>query len=179
MGNVVVAIGLALAGLAVFGYLTSILWQAVAGPMSGIFSKGRLRRCEDLVDRGDAALQAGELGAALECFARAVYEAPVQSASFAAQVEKHHTGLLSRFIAASDRRRGDNVGVMSLAVVDRALRQRATLQSSYVAALQTGERQRQRKLEKQLRDNGRALRRGFEQLSAEVLALDDAAPQVH
>ncbi len=168
MFDLLLAVVLAAAGLAVFGYLGSLLWQAAAEPLAGTVERARLKRCEDLVVRGDTALSAGDLRTALESFASAVYGSPVRSATMASAVEKHHTGILSRFIAASDRRRGENVGLLSLALVDRVLRKRKALQSSYVAALQTGSRGRRRKLERELKGNTRELRKAMKDLAAEV-----------
>ncbi len=162
------AVVLVSAGLAIFGYLGSLLWQAAAGPLSGTLERGRLRRCEDEVARGDAALGAGDVRTAIAAFAGAVYPAPVRSATMASAVEKHHTGLLSRFIAAADRQHGENVGLLSLAIVDRILRKRKRMQSSYVAALQTGSRAKRRKVERELRANTRELRKAMKDLSDEV-----------
>jgi hypothetical protein len=96
----------------------------------------------------------------------------------AAVIEKHHTGLLSRFIAAADRRHGENVGLLSLAIVDRILKKRKALQSSYVAALQTGSRSRRRNLEKELRANSRDLSKAMNDLAREVRG-GAVAPSVH
>jgi hypothetical protein len=167
--DTLLALVLALAGLAVFGYLAGLLWQAASDPLAGILERGRLEKCEDRVARGDAALRDGRVAEALDCFATALYASPVKSASMASVVEKHHTGLLNRFLAASDRRRGENVGLLSLAVADRALRRRRELQSAYVAALQTGNRRRRREVEGQLRSNAKELRKAFKDLAGEVL----------
>ncbi len=163
------AVVLLSAGLAVFGYLGSLLWQAAADPLAGTMERGRLRRCEEQVARGDRALSEGDVKAALADFAAAVYPRPVRSATMASAVEKHHTGLLGRFIAAADRQHGENVGLLSLAIVDRALRKRKALQSSYVAALQTSSRGRRRKIERELRANTRELRKAMKDLAGEVL----------
>jgi hypothetical protein len=96
----------------------------------------------------------------------------------AAVVEKHHTGLLSRFIAAADRQHGENVGLLSLAVADRILKKRRALQSSYIAALQTGSRSRRRKLAAELRANGRELSKALKDLAGEVRG-GTVAPSVH
>jgi len=178
MQNVLLAVLVAASGLAVFGYLAGLLWQAAAGPILGALERGRLRRFEDLVERGDQALRAGDTPSALRSFASALYLSPARSASFAAQVAKHHTGLLSRFIAASDRRHGENVGVISLAVADRMLRKRKVIQSSYIAALQTGDSGRRRALESELRNNSRQLRKALADLAAEVLA-NEAPAALH
>jgi hypothetical protein len=162
------AIALASAGLAVFGYLGSLLWQAAVDPLAGVIERRGLARSEAIAARGDALLRDGRTKEALEAFARAVVVAPVKSSAMAAAVDKHHTALVSRFIAASDRRPGDNVGLLSLALADRVLRQRRALQSSYVATLQTGNRKRRRDLEGQLRANSRDLCKAIGDLATEV-----------
>ncbi len=175
MINAVLAVVLAGLGLAVFGYLSSLLWQAVVDPLAGALERRWLRRCEGLAVRGDTALRDGRTKEALEAFVASVYAAPVKSAAMAAAVDKHHTGLLSRFIAASDRRHGENIGLLSLALADRVLRQRKLLQSSYVAALQTGNRKRRRDIEGELRGNSRELRNAIATLATEVLQRDQGA----
>lgn len=178
MFDALLAVVLVSVALAVFGYLGSLLWQAVAEPLAGTVERGRLRRCEEQVARGDRAMQQGDVAAGLAAFAAAVYTSPVRSASMAAVVEKHHTGLLSRFIAAADRRHGENVGLLSLAIADRLLKKRRDLQSSYVAALQTGSRSRRRTLEKELRANSRELSKAMRDLAGEVRG-EPVAPSVH
>ncbi len=178
MQNALLAVLVAAFGLAVFGYLAGLLWQAAAEPILGALQRSRLQRFEDLVERGDKALRDGDTASALRSFAAALYLSPARSASFAAQVEKHHTGLLSRFIAASDRRHGGNVGVISLAVADRVLRKRKAIQSSYIAALQTGDSARRRALERELRGNSRQLRKALADLTTEVLA-NEAPAALH
>lgn len=177
--NIVLAVLLAAAGLALFGYLASLLWQAAADPLAGFLESGRLKRCEDRVARGDAAMREGRLAEALDCFASSVHARPVRSARMASLVEKHHTGVLNRFLVASDRRHGENVGLLSLAIADRALRQRRELQSAYVAALQTGNRRRRREVERELRSNARELRKALEDLATEVLGAGRGRASVH
>lgn len=151
-----------------FGYLASLLWQAAVDPLAGFFEKGRLARCEKRAARGDIALRDGRLGDALDCFAAAVYTSPVKSASMASAVERHHTGLLNRFLVASDGRHGENVGLLSLAAADRVLRRRRELQSTYVATLQTGDRRRRREVEGTLRANTKELRKALKDLATEI-----------
>ncbi len=168
MLNAILAIALGCAGLAVFGYLASLLWQAAVDPLAGFFEKGRLARCEKRAALGDLALREGRLGDALDCFADAVYTRPVKSASMASAVERHHTGLLNRFLVASDGRHGENVGLLSLAAADRVLRRRRELQSAYVATLQTGDRRRRREVEGTLRANTKELRKALKDLATEI-----------
>jgi len=159
---------LATAALIVIGYLGRLLSQAALDPLAGVLERRGLSRSESAVARGDALLREGKTAQALDAFAAAVVAAPVKSSAMAAAVDKHHVGLIGRFIAASDRRHGDNVGMLSLAIADRVLRQRKALQSSYVAALQTGDRKRRRDLETQLRANSRELCKAMGDLAAEV-----------
>lgn len=165
-------------GLAVIAYLCGLLWQALEEPLAGAFDRRRLAGCEALAARGDAALRDGRTDEALRLFVAAVQVAPVKSAAIAAAIERHHLGLLNRLIAASDLKHGENIGSLSLALADRALRQRKLLQSSYVAALQTGNRKRRREIEAELRANGKDMHRAMADLATEVLSRDPRT-QVH
>lgn len=178
MLDVLMAVVLASFGLAIVGYLGNLLWQAAFGPLSGIVDRRRLARCESLVSRGDIALRQGKTSAALQAFVAALCVFPVRSAAAAAAVDRHHVGLLSRFIAASDRHSGGNLGSLSLATADRLLRQRKRLQSAYIAALQTGEQRRRREIEAELRANARELRKAVTALAREI-ATRQPASQMH
>lgn len=123
--------------------------------------------------RGDARMKEGNLAAAVSAFAGALYTKPVRSRELFSAVERLHTGVLSRLIAASDQRHGPNVGMLSLAVADRVLRKRKTLQLEYLSALQTGTRLRRRELEREMRANAAELKKAVRELSAEVMS---AAP---
>ena len=167
MQNVVLGVVMASVGLAVFGYLAGLLWQASSGPVLVLLERKRLRRREELLAQGDDALQRDDMVGALRAFTAAIYTSPARSASFAAEVERHHTGLLSRFIAAADRSHGGNVGLLSLALADRVLKKRRSLQASYVAALQTGKNRRV--LERELAANASELRKAVHALADEVM----------
>lgn len=169
MVQAVLAVTLAALSAAIVAYLTSVLWRAAGWPLAGYLDRRKLARCQTLVTRGDLALRDGQKADALRCFVAALFVGPVQSAELAAAVDKHHVGLLSRFIVAADLGPGDNLGSVSLALADRALRQRKSLQSAYVAAVQTGNRSRRREIEGALRGNGRDLHKAVTDLAVEVL----------
>lgn len=170
MLNVLLAIFLAAVGLAIFGYLGTLLWIAAFGPVSGGFARGRLRRCEERLAKGEASLREGDHAAAVAAFSDAIYTSPATTNEMATAVANHHTGVLSRFIAVADERHGGNVGLLSLAVADRVLRKRKALQSSYLGAVQTGTRSRRRDLEKELRANSDELRKAVSDLASEIMA---------
>jgi len=166
---------LALVGLAVVAvsigilvYLGGMLWGAARAPISAFFERQQFDRHVAHAQRGDRLLQEGALAQALGEFEAALYPLPPQSAAMAKTIANHHTGLLSRLIAAADQVQGERVRLISLAKVDRLFHERAALQHRYVALRQSGSRQRLRALEQELRANTRELRATLSALTAEI-----------
>jgi hypothetical protein len=166
---------LALVGLAVVAvsigvlvYLGGMLWGAARGPVGSFLERQQFERHVGHSQRGDRYLQDGDLGQALTEFEAALYPHPPQSAAMAKAIANHHTGLLSRLIAAADHVQGERVRLISLAKADRLFHERAALQHRYVALRQSGSRQRLRALEQELRSNTRELRATLSALTAEI-----------
>jgi hypothetical protein len=162
------ALALSLAALALLVYLTWLLWGAVAGPLLRAVEQGRMRRYSARLSDGDILLRDGHLSRALAAFEAALYPFPAVSRAQAGVVQRHHTGLLSRFIAAADQVQGERVRLISLAKVDRLFHQRQVLQDRYLAVIQGGDRNRRRGVERELADNTAALRDALHSLALEV-----------
>jgi hypothetical protein len=165
MGLAVVAVS-----VGVLVYLGSVLWGAVRGPIDSFMERQQFERHAVRAQRGDRFLRDGDLTQALGEFEAALYPYPPQSAAMAKSIAGHHTGLLSRLIAAADSVQGERVRLMSLAKADRLFHERAALQSRYLALRQSGSRQRLRALEQEFRVNTRELRATLSALSAEIAA---------
>ncbi len=163
IGIVVVA-----ASVAVLVYLGAMLWGAARVPMGALFERQQFERHVAQAQRGDRALQEGALSGALAAFEAALYPYPPRSAAMAKSIARHHTGLLSRFIAAADQVQGERVRLLSLAKADRLFHERAALHQRYVALRQGGSRQRVRAVEQELRANTRELRATLSALTAEI-----------
>lgn len=164
------ALALAAAALALLGYLSWLLWGAASAPLSRTMEQRRMRLHGERLARGDELLREGRLSPALAAFEQALYPHPGSSAAVASTVQRHHTGLLSRFIAAADRVQGERVRLISLAKVDRLFHQRRGLQDQYLAVLQGSGRQRRREVEREFDQNTESLREALRALSAEVEA---------
>jgi hypothetical protein len=163
-------IGLAvvIASIGVLVYLGNILWGAARGPLGTFFERQQFERHLAHAQRGDRLLREGALEQALSAFEASLYPHAPQSAAMAKSIANHHTGLLSRLIAAADQVQGPRVRLISLAKADRLFHERAALQHRYVALRQSGSRQRLRALEQELRTNTRELRTTLNALSAEI-----------
>lgn len=166
----VTLIGLAVlaVSLGVLVYLGNVLWGAARGPLGAFFERQQFARHTARVERADGLLRAADVQGALVELEAALYPHPPQTASMARAVANHHTGLLSRLIAAADAVQGQRVRLISLAKADRLFHERAALQQRYVALRQSGSRQRLRQIEQDLRANTRELRAALGALSAEI-----------
>lgn len=163
IGLVVVAVS-----IGVLVYLGGMLWGAARGPLGTFFERQQFDRHVAHAQRGDRALQEGALAQALGEFEAAFYPHPPQSAAMAKAINNHHTGLLSRLIAAADQVQDERVRLISLAKVDRLFHERAALQHRHLALRQSGSRQRLRALDQELRANTRELRATLSALTAEI-----------
>ncbi len=149
-------------------YLASVLWGAARVPLGSFLERQQFERHVARIDRADRRLRDGDVAGALLELEAALYPHPPQSAAMARAIVNHHTGLLSRLIAAADSIQGQRVRLLSLAKVDRLFHERAALQQRYVALRQSGSRQRLRQLEQDLRTNTRELRAALSAFSAEI-----------
>ena len=177
--NFVLALVMVALGLGIVGYLGGLLWQAALGPLSAVLESSRLKRCEELTARGDEAVRDGEMAKGLYAFSRAFYLSPVRSSAQATAVARHHTGLLSRLIAASDRRSGGGVGLISLAAADRAVRKRKELQSAYIGAIQTGDRGRRQRIKAAMTANAQEVRSAVDDVCREIMTLQRGGAALH
>jgi len=162
------ALALTAVALALLVYLSRVLWGASAGPLRRAREQARMRRYAERLSQGDLLLRDGRLSSALAAFESALYPFPAASAAHAGAVQRHHTGLLSRFIAAADHVQGERVRLISLAKVDRLFHQRRALQERYLAVMQGSDRGRRREVESDFAGNTAALREALHALSAEV-----------
>ncbi|MFN8640309.1 MAG: hypothetical protein U0802_01080 [Candidatus Binatia bacterium] len=154
--------------IGVLVYLGNVLWGAARGPLGAFFERQQFERHAARVARADRLLREGDTPGALLELEAALYPHAPRSAAMARAVANHHTGLLSRLIAAADSIQGPRVRLISLAKADRLFHERAALQQRYVALRQSGSRQRLRQLEQDFRANTRELRAALSALSAEI-----------
>jgi hypothetical protein len=154
--------------IGVLVYLGGMVWGAARSPVGAFLEQRQFERHVAHAQRGDRCLQDGALASALRAFEAALYPYPPRSAAMAKAIANHHTGLLSRLIAAADHVQGERVRLMSLAKADRLFHERAALQHRYLALRQSGSRQRLRALEQELRVNTRELRATLSALTAEI-----------
>ncbi len=168
MSTTLIAIVLVIVSLVLGYFLTSLLWQAARVPVGALFERQRIERCVARARLGDACLERGEIAAALAEFEAAFYPHPVRDRASAQAVMNHHTGLLSRLIAAADHLQGERVRLISLAKADRLFQERNALQKRYLTLVQSGSRQRLRELDNEVRANTRELRATLASLAAEI-----------
>jgi len=156
MVNVLLATLLAIVAVAVVAYLLSLLLGAIGWRTSVSVDGLRLRRGRNKVRRGDALLRNGDAIGALVAFDAAYLPHAVRSSRAAREVERHHTGLLSRFMAVADQARGERLHLIALTKVDRLLARRAVLQEKLLTAWRGGVA------------NPREVRREFDAVSKEL-----------
>jgi hypothetical protein len=154
--------------IGVLVYLGGMVWGAASLPVGVFLERQQFERHVAQAQRGDRCLREGALAQALSAFEAALYPYPPRSAAMAKSIANHHTGLLSRLIAAADQVQGERVRLISLAKADRLFHERAALQQRYVALRQSGSRQRRRAVEQELRTNLRELRATLSALTAEI-----------
>lgn len=170
MLNALFGILIVAASLGLLFYLISLLFQAFRFPLGAWFARWRLGRYVARAQRGDRLLQAGAFDRALAEFQAAFYPDPATTPALAIAVANHHTGLLSRLIAAADQLQGGTVRLLALAKVDRLLHERQALQRRYLTLRQGGSRERQRASEDEFRENTAELRAALTALAAEILS---------
>jgi hypothetical protein len=165
-----IGIAVVAVSVGVLVYLGSVLWGAARAPVGAFLERQQFERHAARALRGDRYLRDGALTEALGEFEAALYPHPPQSPGMARTVANHHTGLLSRLMAAADSVQGERVRLISLAKADRLFHERAALQTRYLALRQSGSRQRLRALEQEFRANTRELRATLSALAAEIAA---------
>ena len=168
--NLVLAVSLVAVAIALLYYLLRLLVHAVPVSLGDVLERQRLRRYLARATEGDRHLQRGAVEEALASFQASFYPYAATTRALEKAVLGHHTGLLSRFIAAADQRHGQRVRLLSLAKADRLFEERSALQKQYLTARERGARQRQRELERALRANARELRATLAALTAEITA---------
>jgi hypothetical protein len=156
------------ASLALVFYLAGLLWRAASLPLGPVLERKRMERYVARARRGDELLGRGEVGPAMAELQGALYPHLVRDRALAQLVLRHHTGLLSRYIAAADHLHGDRVRLISLAKADRLLQERGALQRRYLTVAQGGKRQRLRELEREFRANTQELRATLALLAEEI-----------
>lgn len=172
-------IGIAFATLLVAGsaallaYLCGLLLHALLGPLGPLFERSRLKRYEARAREGDRLMRDGHLERALDAYLQAVCPLVPDSLTMADGVIRHHTGLLSRLIAAADEAQGGTVRLLALGNVDRLLQRRSALLRQFVAARQGAPVDRRRQVERDLRENASDLQKALGTLASEIVAARD------
>jgi hypothetical protein len=168
------AVVLLVVSLTLVYYLASLLWQAARLPLGALFERRRAERYIDRARRGDRHLENGSLGPALHEYEAASCPYPARDREVARALSNHHTGLLSRFIAAADHLQGERVRLMSLAKADRLFQERNVLQGRYLTLLNSGSRRRLQDLDRELRANAKELRSALANLTHEITTVEEA-----
>ena len=180
MFTTIIAVLLLGASLGLVFYLGRLIWQAASLPLGPVLERKRMEHYVARAKRGDELLGQGQIGPALAEFEGALYPHLVRDRALAQIVLRHHTGLLSRYIAAADHLHGDRVRLISLAKADRLLQERGALQRRYLTVAQGGTRERRRELDREFRANTRELRATLGVLAEEISAArKEAKVQYH
>ena len=166
------AIVLLVVSLGLVYYVASLLWQAVRFPLLKVLERRRAERYIDRARRGDQLLESGSLRAALREYEASFCPHAARDSDLARTISNHHTGLLSRFIAAADHLQGERVRLMSLAKADRLFQERNALQRRYLALLNSGSRRRLQDADRELRANAQELRRAMANLTNEIMTVE-------
>lgn len=174
MVSQLLAIVLLVVSLALVYYLGNLLWQAVRLPLGKAIERRRTERYIARARRGDRHLESGALKAALREYEAAFCPYPARDSEVARVLSNHHTGLLSRFIAAADHLQEDRVRLMSLAKADRLFQERNALQRRYLTLVHSGSRRRLQEVDRELRTNAKELRNALANLTDEITSVEDA-----
>jgi hypothetical protein len=168
------AIVLLVVSLALVYYVGNLLWQAARVPLGKLIERRRAERYIDRARRGDRHLENGSLRAALREYEAAFCPYPARDSDVARALTNHHTGLLSRFIAAADHLQGERVRLISLAKADRLFQERTVLQRRYLTLVNSGSRRRLQEVDRDLRANAKELRNALANLTEEITTVEDA-----
>jgi len=167
------AIVLLAVSVALLYYVASLFWQAARFPLLKFLERRRTERYIERARRGDRHLENGSLRAALREYEAAFCPHAARDSDLARTISNHHTGLLSRFIAAADHLQGDRVRLMSLAKADRLFQERSTLQRRYLTLVNSGSRRRLQDADRELRANAKELRTALANLTQEISTVEE------
>lgn len=168
--GIVLSVFLVAASVALLAYLCALFVRALWLPLGPRLERGRLKRYEAHAQHGDRLMRDGQIDRALDEYRKAVCPLVPDSLAMADAVIRHHTGVLSRLIAAADEAPGGTVRLLALGNVDRLLQRRATLLRQFVAARQGASPERRAQVERDLRENTAELKKAFGALASEIVA---------
>jgi hypothetical protein len=112
----------------------------------------------------------GDLPTALREYQAALYPYLCNDSATASMIANHHTGVLSRLIAAADQMQGGTVRLFALARVDRLFDERRQLQKRYLTLRQQKKTDQVQTIRREFDDNTTELRAALEQLASEITA---------
>jgi len=167
MSDALLAITLFLAATGLILYLGGLLFLSAVAPLRTLGERRRLQRLAARLRRADVYLQEGATDRVLAELQAAFCPRLAADAATAEAIRRHHTGLLSRLIAAADQAHGSRLRPISLAKVDRLLSERAALQQRSLNSACAGARARQ-KIRHAWRANTKALRAALTALAGEI-----------
>jgi hypothetical protein len=179
MLNLLLALALGGAALAVLGYLIALLAGALGAPVGGYLERWRFAQHVARAQRADGLLQQGRAEEALPLLLRSFHLTTFRRQAMASAVANHHTGLLSRLIALTSESQGGTVRLLSLAKTDKLLAERAALQKRFITLAQDGSAQKRRDVRQQLEANRRELQSALAKLIEEVRAARKAETRYH
>ena len=165
MLNFVLALVLGAVAVWLLGYLVRLLLAAAGFPLTGAFERFWLNRHVQRALQADRLLQQGQLDNALPLLRDSFCLYVFRDLDLAHAAANHHTGVLSRLLSITE----ESVRPLSLAKVDRLLRERRELQRSWIAVRQSpGKSGRVRELSAKLAANRGELLPAIRQLIEEV-----------
>lgn len=168
MLNLVLALLLGGAALAVLAYIGALLFGAASGPLAGFLERRRFASHVARAEACDKLLRQGRVEEALPLLLTSFYLTTVRDRSLSTAVNNHHTGLLSRLIALTSDAQGGTVRLLSLAKTDRLLSERAALQKRHFVVAQGGPYEKRLDTRRKLAANRRELQAALAQLVEEV-----------
>ncbi len=173
MSTALVALVLLPMALTLVVGLSLLIAQPLLRPILSTVERMRLRRAIGRVTRGDAALRARQVEAALREYEASFCLIIVRAdAKLADDVNRHHVGLLSRLLAVADGSPQPRVRLLALAKVDRLLDRRAEMQRAHLQLRNRSLRDGRRiQLERELRRNARQTRSAVRELIADIQVL--------
>lgn len=146
-------------------YLLRILLTAAGLPLGGAFDRWWLNRHIQRALQADRLLQVGNTEEALPLLRDSFCLTPFRDLDLIRETTNHHAGVLSRILTIT----AETVRPLSLAKVDRLLRERRELHRTWIAARQSpGKRDRTRELAAKLQENQAELQPAIRQMIEEV-----------
>jgi hypothetical protein len=170
MSTWLVALVLLPIALLLIGGIVLLLARPLVTPALAALERARFQRCLARAARGDAHLHERQTEPALREFEAAFCLLIVRAdARLAEQIQRHHTGLLSRLLSMADDLPPQRVRLLALAKVDRLLDRRADMQRAYLQLRNRPLRDARRlQLERELRRNTRDTRAAVHELIADL-----------